>query len=132
MRAANSKSILFGGTLIRWLELAATLAPLALTPGAAWSTTAIESFAFRSSAQIGNAVYLKAVVTGVWEDECEVFVVAVGGTSLLSGREGEKNLMRVGRGFKEDRFEENPRLVPVADAFFTIVCTSLAPESVRC
>ncbi|KAH9823243.1 HotDog domain-containing protein [Melampsora americana] len=71
----NSMGVLFGGTLMRWLEEVANLSAGNVCC-AAWVTAAIDSMTLRASAQPGHVVILRAVVVKVWETSVEVYCVA--------------------------------------------------------
>ncbi|EGG12066.1 uncharacterized protein MELLADRAFT_89281 [Melampsora larici-populina 98AG31] len=71
----NSMGVLFGGTLMRWLEEVANLSAGNICC-AAWVTAAIDSMTLRASAQPGHVVILRAIVVKVWETSVEVYCVA--------------------------------------------------------
>lgn len=57
----NSKAVLFGGTLMRWIEETSAIAARQVYPGGAWSSASIDALTFKSSAQPGEVVYVRAV-----------------------------------------------------------------------
>ncbi|CEQ40411.1 SPOSA6832_02049, partial [Sporobolomyces salmonicolor] len=68
----NSKSILFGGTLMRWVEEVSSIAARRIFPQAAWSSATIDSLTFKSAVQPGEVVYARAAVVRVWDSSIEV------------------------------------------------------------
>ena len=104
------------------MEQASTLASRRLG-FAAWTTASIDSFSFRSSALPGDAIYFRSCITKVFESSVECYVVAMGGTQPLTP-DGSSHL-QTDISFPypntEDRFALETKLVPVGDAFFTLV-----------
>lgn len=98
MRAGNSKQILFGGTLMRWLEEVSSVAArrVSVTP---WSSAAIDSLSFNSAVHPGEVVYIRAVVTKVWDSSVECYALAMA----------------------EDRNSREPKMRLVSESFFSLV-----------
>ncbi|KAM0751972.1 Thioesterase/thiol ester dehydrase-isomerase [Meredithblackwellia eburnea MCA 4105] len=109
---ANSKQILFGGTLMRWIEETSAISarrvslPHSSTP-ISWSSAAIDSLTFLSAVLPGEVVYVRACVVKVWSSSVEVFTVA----------------------FAEDRNSPNPIPRLISQSFFTLVAVD--PSSGR-
>ncbi|GAA5860089.1 hypothetical protein JCM1840_001878 [Sporobolomyces johnsonii] len=103
----NSKSILFGGTLMRWVEEVSSIAARRIFPNAAWSSATIDSLTFKSAVQPGEVVYARAAVVRVWDSSIEVACTVT----------------------CEDRNSPNPTIRVVSDSFFTLV--AIDPESGR-
>ncbi|KAL8292711.1 hypothetical protein RQP46_001323 [Phenoliferia psychrophenolica] len=58
----NSKQILFGGTLMRWIEEISSVAARRVAAHCPWSSAAIDSLSFRSAVLPGEVVYIRACV----------------------------------------------------------------------
>ncbi|GAA5830251.1 hypothetical protein JCM5353_005364 [Sporobolomyces roseus] len=95
----NSKNILFGGTLMRWVEEVSSIAARRISPHAAWSSAAIDGLTFKLAVQPGWVVYCRAAVVTVWDSSIEVAVTVT----------------------CEDRNSTNPTIRPVSDSLFTLV-----------
>ncbi|MBW0462674.1 hypothetical protein O181_002389 [Austropuccinia psidii MF-1] len=95
----NSMSVLFGGTLMRWLEEVAFLSARNICP-TSWVTAVIDSMSIRASARPGDVVKLRAIVIKVWKRSAEIYCLAT--TESQDDKE-----------------------VFVSDAFFTLVSTNL-------
>ncbi|KAI5477137.1 acyl-CoA thioesteraes 11 [Pseudohyphozyma bogoriensis] len=102
----NSKNILFGGTLMRWIEETSTIAArrVSFTP---WSSAAIDSLTFRSAVLPGEVVYVRSCVVKVWDSSVECYAVAMA----------------------EDRNSAIPKIRLVSEAFFSLV--AIDPNSGR-
>ncbi|GAA5915639.1 acyl-CoA thioesterase [Sporobolomyces salmoneus] len=103
----NSKQILFGGTLMRWVEEVSSIAARRICPHAAWSSAAIDGLTFKLAVEPGWVVYCRAAVVKVWDSSIEVAVTVT----------------------CEDRNSKNPQIRPVSDSLFTLV--AIDPESGR-
>ncbi|GAA5928357.1 acyl-CoA thioesterase [Sporobolomyces koalae] len=95
----NSKNILFGGTLMRWVEEVSSIAARRISPHAAWSSAAIDGLTFKLAVEPGWVVYCRAAVVKVWDSSIEVAVTVT----------------------CEDRNSATPRIRPVSDSLFTLV-----------
>ncbi|BGP24464.1 acyl-CoA thioesteraes 11 [Rhodotorula toruloides] len=95
----NSKSILFGGTLMRWVEEVSTIAARRVYPTASWSSAAIDSLTFKTAVQPGEVVYVRAAVIKVFDSSLEVAAVVT----------------------CEDRNSPSPKIREVSESFFTLV-----------
>ncbi|GAA5822696.1 hypothetical protein JCM3770_003372 [Rhodotorula araucariae] len=96
---ANSKQILFGGTLMRWTEEVSTIAARRIFPHATWSSAAIDSLTFKTAVQLGEVVYVRAAVLKVYDSSVEVAAVVT----------------------CEDRNSPEPKIRQVSESFFTLV-----------
>ncbi|BGP39821.1 hypothetical protein JCM10449v2_003773 [Rhodotorula kratochvilovae] len=96
---ANSKQILFGGTLMRWTEEVSTIAARRIFPGATWSSAAIDSLTFKTAVQLGEVVYVRAAVLRVYDSSVEVAAIVT----------------------CEDRNSPEPKIRQVSESFFTLV-----------
>lgn len=103
----NSKGILFGGQLMRWVEEAATIAVRRIHPTASWSSAGIDGLTFLTSVQPGEVCYARAAVLRVFDSSVEVACVVT----------------------CEDRNSPNPVIRLVSQSFFTMVCSSSPPSS---
>ncbi|GAA5992180.1 hypothetical protein JCM5350_002562 [Sporobolomyces pararoseus] len=103
----NSKNILFGGTLMRWVEEVSSIAARRISPHAAWSSAAIDGLTFKLAVEPGWVVYCRAAVVKVWDSSIEVAVTVT----------------------CEDRNSKNPQIRPVSDSLFTLV--AIDPETGR-
>ncbi|GAA5878948.1 hypothetical protein JCM16303_007240 [Sporobolomyces ruberrimus] len=103
----NSKNILFGGQLVRWVEEVSSIAARRISPHASWSSAAIDSLTFKLAVEPGWVVYCRAAVVRVWDSSIEVAVTVT----------------------CEDRNATNPRIRPVSDSLFTLV--AIDPASGR-
>ncbi|BGP07875.1 hypothetical protein JCM10049v2_003719 [Rhodotorula toruloides] len=103
----NSKSILFGGTLMRWVEEVSTIAARRVYPTASWSSAAIDSLTFKTAVQPGEVVYVRAAVIKVFDSSLEVAAVVT----------------------CEDRNSPSPKIREVSESFFTLV--AMDPSSGR-
>ncbi|GAA5981812.1 hypothetical protein JCM10908_004617 [Rhodotorula pacifica] len=104
---ANSKSVLFGGVLMRWVEEVATISARRVFPGVSWASAGIDSLTFKLSALPGWVVYVRAAVLKVYDSSVEVAAVVT----------------------CEDRNSPNPVIKHVSESFFTMVAVD--PESGR-
>ncbi|GAA6010677.1 hypothetical protein JCM11491_002890 [Sporobolomyces phaffii] len=95
----NSKNILFGGTLMRWVEEVSSVAARRICPHAAWSSAAIDGLTFKVAVEPGWVVYCRAAVVKVWDSSIEVAVTVT----------------------CEDRNSTCPKIRPVSDSLFTLV-----------
>ncbi|GAA5853370.1 hypothetical protein JCM3766R1_006922 [Sporobolomyces carnicolor] len=95
----NSKNILFGGTLMRWVEEVSSIAARRISPHAAWSSAAIDGLTFKLAVEPGWVVYCRAAVVKVWDSSIEVAVTVT----------------------CEDRNSQDPRIRPVSDSLLTLV-----------
>ncbi|ORY92619.1 HotDog domain-containing protein [Leucosporidium creatinivorum] len=96
---ANSKQVLFGGTLMRWIEEMSSIAARRVLPSCSWSSAAIDSLTFKSAVLPGEVCYVRACVVRVWDSSVEVFALAMA----------------------EDRNSPNPTVRLVSESFFTLV-----------
>ncbi|GAA6002444.1 hypothetical protein JCM10207_001123 [Rhodosporidiobolus poonsookiae] len=103
----NSKNVLFGGTLMRWVEEVSTMAARRIYPSASWSSAAIDSLTFLTSAQLGEVVYARAAVLKVYDSSVEIACVVE----------------------CEDRNSVKPAVRLVSQSFFTLV--AIDPASGR-
>ncbi|KAG0146399.1 hypothetical protein CROQUDRAFT_657376 [Cronartium quercuum f. sp. fusiforme G11] len=71
----NSMGVLFGGTLMRWLEEVANLSARHISC-VTWATAAIDSMTLRASAQPGHIVQLRSIVVKVWNSSIELYCLA--------------------------------------------------------
>lgn len=101
---ANSKHVLFGGCLMRWAEEMAAMCSRRVLPTASWSSASIDALTFRSAVLPGEVVYIRAVVTKVWDSSIEVFIVAQA----------------------EDRNSPKPTMRLVSESFFSLVSRALS------
>ncbi|GJN89204.1 hypothetical protein Rhopal_002182-T1 [Rhodotorula paludigena] len=104
---ANSKMILFGGSLMRWVEEVSTIAARRVYPACSWSSAAIDSLTFKTAVQLGEVVYVRASVIKVYDSSVEVACTVT----------------------CEDRNSETPKIRHVSDSFFTLV--AIDPSSGR-
>ncbi|BGP15959.1 hypothetical protein JCM10213v2_003952 [Rhodosporidiobolus nylandii] len=72
---SNSKGILFGGTLMRWVEEVSTIAARRIYSHASWSSAAIDGLTFLTAVQPGEVVYVRAAVLKVYDSSVEVACV---------------------------------------------------------
>jgi len=79
----NSKNILFGGTLMRWVEEVSSIAARRICPTASWSSAAIDSLTFKFAVEPGMAAYCRAGVVKVWDSSIEVAVTVTCGEHHL-------------------------------------------------
>ncbi|TNY19402.1 HotDog domain-containing protein [Rhodotorula diobovata] len=104
---ANSKQILFGGTLMRWTEEVSTIAARRIFPSASWSSAAIDSLTFKTAVQLGEVVYVRAAVLKVYDSSVEVAAIVT----------------------CEDRNSAQPKVRQVSESFLTLV--AIDPASGR-
>ncbi|SCV67517.1 BQ2448_5128 [Microbotryum intermedium] len=95
----NSKGVLFGGYLMRWIEEASAIAARRILPSASWSSACIDSLTFKSPVIPGEVVYIRACVIKVFDSSIEAYVVATA----------------------EDRNSPKPTIRLVSESFFTLV-----------
>ncbi|SCZ93341.1 BZ3500_MvSof-1268-A1-R1_Chr6-2g08619 [Microbotryum saponariae] len=103
----NSKGVLFGGYLMRWIEEASAIAARCILPSVSWSSACIDSLTFKSPVIPGEVVYIRACVIKVFDSSIEVYVVATA----------------------EDRNSPKPAIRLVSESFFTLVAVD--PSSGR-
>ncbi|GAA6027332.1 hypothetical protein JCM8097_002601 [Rhodosporidiobolus ruineniae] len=103
----NSKNILFGGTLMRWVEEVSSIAARRIYPSASWSSASIDGLTFLTAVQPGEVVYVRAAVLKVYESSIEVACVV----------------------FCEDRNAKKPVVRLVSQSFFTMV--AIDPQTGR-
>ncbi|GAA5983204.1 hypothetical protein JCM11641_006848 [Rhodosporidiobolus odoratus] len=96
---SNSKGILFGGTLMRWVEEVSTIAARRIHPTASWSSAAIDGLTFLTAVQPGEVCYARAAVLKVYSSSIEVACVVT----------------------CEDRNSPKPSIRLVSQSFFTMV-----------
>ncbi|KPV75421.1 uncharacterized protein RHOBADRAFT_53399 [Rhodotorula graminis WP1] len=96
---ANSKQILFGGTLMRWTEEVSTIAARRIFPSASWSSAAIDSLTFKTAVELGEVVYVRAAVLKVYDSSVEVAAIVT----------------------CEDRNSAEPKVRQVSESFLTLV-----------
>ncbi|GAA5880656.1 hypothetical protein JCM3774_000566 [Rhodotorula dairenensis] len=104
---ANSKNVLFGGTLMRWVEEVSTIAARRVFPDVQWASAGIDSLTFKVSALPGWVVYVRAAVLKVYDSSVEVAAVVT----------------------CEDRNSPSPVIKHVSESFFTMVAVN--PETGR-
>ncbi|GAA5956165.1 hypothetical protein JCM8115_001642 [Rhodotorula mucilaginosa] len=95
----NSKSVLFGGTLMRWVEEVSTIAARRVSPNVSWASAGIDSLTFKVSALPGWVVYVRAAVLKVYDSSVEIAAVVT----------------------CEDRNSHTPGTKHVSESFFTMV-----------
>ncbi|GAA5857507.1 hypothetical protein JCM8547_009308 [Rhodosporidiobolus lusitaniae] len=103
----NSKNILFGGSLMRWVEEVSTMSARRVYPLASWSSAAIDGLTFLTAVQPGEVVYVRAAVLRVYDSSVEVACVVT----------------------CEDRNAKRPEVRLVSQSFFTMV--AIDPQSGR-
>ncbi|GAA5901472.1 hypothetical protein JCM6882_006288 [Rhodosporidiobolus microsporus] len=103
----NSKNILFGGSLMRWVEEVSSIAARRVYPAASWSSAAIDGLTFLTAVQPGEVVYVRAAVLKVYDSSVEVACVVT----------------------CEDRNSPKPVIRLVSQSFFTLV--AIDPQSGR-
>lgn len=104
---ANSKQILFGGTLMRWTEEVSTIAARRVFPSASWSSAAIDSLTFKTAVELGEVVYVRAAVLKVYDSSVEVAAIVT----------------------CEDRNSAQPKVRQVSESFLTLVRPPLSSLS---
>ncbi|GAA5835583.1 hypothetical protein JCM11251_002969 [Rhodosporidiobolus azoricus] len=95
----NSKNILFGGQLMRWVEEVCSIAARRVYPAASWSSASIDGLTFLTAVQPGEVVYVRAAVLKVYDSSVEVACVVT----------------------CEDRNSPKPVVRLVSQSFFTLV-----------
>ncbi|GAA6018933.1 hypothetical protein JCM8202_000609 [Rhodotorula sphaerocarpa] len=103
----NSKDLLFGGQLMRWVEEVSTIAARRVCPHASWSSAGIDSLTFKVPVRPGWVVYVRAAVLKVYQSSVEV-------ASIVTC---------------EDRNSPTPEIQHVSESFFTMVAVD--PQSGR-
>ncbi|POY71870.1 hypothetical protein BMF94_5231 [Rhodotorula taiwanensis] len=96
---ANSKNLLFGGTLMRWVEEVSTIAARKVHPTASWTSAGIDSLTFKVATEPGWVVYVRAAVLKVYDSSVEIAAVVT----------------------CEDRNSPEPIVKHVSESFFTMV-----------
>ena len=59
---SNSNSVLFGGSLLGWIESNANASARMVFPAASWALATLDSMTFKESVLIGEACTIRSVV----------------------------------------------------------------------